>query len=85
MQFDQAGSIARRRLAFITANGLPWENDPLYHREQKMLAAQKTEEALQLEIAAKKEAEAVSGTPDAPEGTEEQLQLVRDFDIGEGR
>ncbi len=50
-----------------------------------MIAAQKTEEALQLEIAAKKEAEAVSGTPAAPEGTEEQLQLVRDFDIGEGR
>ena len=39
MEPDTAGIFARR-MAFITANGLPWEQDPLYDREKRMLEAQ---------------------------------------------
>jgi hypothetical protein len=87
MEPDMAGVLARRRLAFITANGLPWENDPLYHREQKMLAARARDEALQVEMDKKRQEEA-SGKPASPEGTVvdgETLELVqaRDFDLGD--
>jgi hypothetical protein len=83
MEPDQAGAM-QRRLAFITARGLPWQQDPLALRESQMLQQQETEAALQLEI---KKAEAAK--PAAPEGTvvdgEEALQLVRSFDLGEPR
>ena len=81
MEPDQAGAMLRR-LAFITARGLPWQQDPLALRESQMLQQRETEEALQLEM---KKAEAAK--PAAPEGTvvdgEEALQLVRHFDLKE--
>ena len=86
MEADAMG-IAKRRLAFITAQGLQWEQDPLYDRQQKMLEAQARDEALQVEID-KKRQEVASSRPAAPEGTDpnaETLELVRPFDLGEGR
>jgi hypothetical protein len=85
MEIDSG--LARRRLAFITAQGLPWENDPLYDREKKMLEAQKRDEALQAEVDRKRQEEA-SGKPPSPEGAvvdAETLELVRsrDFDLGD--
>jgi len=49
MEPDTAGIFARR-MAFITANGLPWEQDPLYNREKRMLEAQARDEALEAQI-----------------------------------
>ena len=81
MEADTEGAMARR-LAFITARGLPWQQDPLALRESQMLQQRETEEALQLEM---KKAEAAK--PAAPEGTvvdgDDQLQLVRNFDLKE--
>jgi len=81
MEADTEGAMARR-LAFITARGLPWQQDPLALRESQMLQQRETEEALQHEM---KKAEAAK--PAAPEGTvvdgEEALQLVRHFDLKE--
>jgi hypothetical protein len=83
MEPDQAGAMMRR-LAFITARGLPWQEDPLALRESQMLQQQETEAALQLEVAKKQEAEAANPAA-APEGEEEALQLVRSFDLKEPR
>jgi len=83
MEADTAGAMMRR-LAFITARGLPWQQDPLALRESQMLQQQETEAALQLEVAKKQEAEAANPAA-APEGEEEALQLVRSFDLKEPR
>ena len=82
MEADTAGAMMRR-LAFITARGLPWQQDPLALRESQMLQQQETEAALQVELSKKQAAEAATGTPTAPEGEEEALQLVRSFDLKE--
>ena len=82
MEADTEAAMARR-LAFITARGLPWQQDPLALRESQMLQQQETEAALQVELSKKQAAEAATGTPTAPEGEEEALQLVRSFDLKE--
>jgi len=78
--------VMRRRMAFITANGLPWDQDPLHERESKLLAIQRHDEELQAGLDA--ERAMASSRPAAPEGAVvdgETLELVRsrDFDLGD--
>src|SRR5262249_51466680 len=79
MDADTAGAF-QRRMAFITANGLPWENDPLYDRERRMIQQQQADEALALEAAKNREANpaasAVQDQKDKFDLGEERLELV---------
>ena len=83
MEPDTAGIFARR-MAFITANGLPWEQDPLYDREKRMLEAQARDEALEAQIRKDQAAVPASGRLVSPEDAViegETLDLVRPEDL----
>jgi hypothetical protein len=81
MEPDQAGAMARR-LAFITARGLPWQQDPLALRESQMLQQRETEEALQLEIAKKQAAEpAAAAAVDQEKDFDLRLDLVKPDEV----
>jgi hypothetical protein len=79
---DQSEAMARR-LVFVTQRGLPWQQDPLALRESQMLQQRETEEALQLEMRKAEAAKPASPEGTVVEGAEEQLQLVRSFDLKE--
>jgi len=65
----------RRSLNFITARGLPWENDPLAQREKEILEAQARDDARNTE---QKALEAAGPAAEAAEGEGETLELVRE-------
>jgi len=71
----QPAGTDRRSLNFITANGLPWQNDPLAIKEREMLAAQERDD---LRAAEQHALEAANPTPAEDEG--EPLELVREVD-----
>jgi hypothetical protein len=80
MEPDTATDMARR-VAFITPNGLPWDQDPLYDREQAILRLQGREERLELEM---KKDDAAQGRPGAKQEAQtdkEDLELVRPEDL----
>jgi hypothetical protein len=81
MEPDQAGAMARR-LAFITARGLPWTQDPLALREAAMLQQRETEDALQVELAKKAAAEpAVAAAIDQEKDFDLRLDLVKPDEV----
>jgi hypothetical protein len=81
MEADTATDMARR-MAFITPNGLPWDQDPLYDREQAIRRLQGGEEHLQLEMKRDAAAQGGPGANQGAEADEETLQLVRPGDLG---